>query len=538
MELGILDQTHPTYDCDRWVELEALSKGGDDFRALLSRFLPQNPVEPADVYMQRRAQAHYRSYVGSVINLYTAWLFAAAFSVKAYERDTETAIKNLSPFYGRFQENVGNETQFGSFIKERFRKALTVREAAWLVELPSNGGVDPESKADWEDRGLGNATLKAVDRHELLDWQEDETGALTWAIVHTCYETRESWNQARGGIVETWRVYDRSYVYTFQLRYEKGKRPTDPKIDVPMVGAPALHGFKRVPLVRFTLPAELCIGEAVFDTQLEHFRQDNALSWLIRRTCYAQPLFNLEDGDRPPTMGAGYAIVLGPNDKMGWTSPPVAPFDILQRNVDNKRDEIYRIVHQMAQGVDNNAETVGRSADSKEIDAAATRIMLNAYGELVSKPIEETYELISEARGETAYEWSIEGLAGYDTTTVSSLIGNSKEARELGIPSKSFHQELCTKVALAILPEADQRVKDKIREEIHSAEFEVKPLNTSKGEALEAKAELDRAKAKAEPIKAKAAAEKPTATPGTPPGGDGAGRPFERRQLPASKNVA
>lgn len=507
MELGILDTKHPSYNPSRWCQVDALSEGGEKFKSLISTFLPQNPVEPDDVYVQRRAQAHYRSYLGSIINLYVGWLFGSAFSVKAYERDTNLAIDNVAPFYGQFQENVGNETQLGAFMEDRFRAALKNQTSAWLIELPSNEGFEPSDADEYDRRGLGNATLKAIDPHEILDWQEDDRGELSWAIVHTCFETRESWIAARDTCIETWRVYDRELVYTFQLKYPKGKRPTDYRFDVPMMGPPMPHGFRRVPLVRLTIPKELCIGEAVFDTQLEHFRLDNALSWLIRRTCYAQPVFNIEDGENaPPRMGAGYAIILGKDDKMGWTSPPVAPFDVLQKNVDNKRDEIYRIVHQMAQGMDNNAETVGRSADSKEIDAAATRILLNAYGKFVTKPVEETYEMISEARGESDYEWSVEGFAGYDTATVSSLIANAKEARALGIPSHTFHKELCTKVALALHPEADQRIKDTIRQEINQSAFSVSsvPLDEHQGEALKARAELDKAKAAAEPIKAKA----------------------------------
>jgi hypothetical protein len=520
MELGILDTKNPCYDADRWCEVEALAKGGKHFKDLLSKFLPQNPVEPADVYSQRRAQAHYTSYVGSIINLYTSWLFASGFAVNAYERDSDEPSKTISEFYGRFQENVGNETQLRTFMKERTRAALTNHQAMWLVELPSNGGEEPKDALDYEKRGLGNATLKAVERHELFDWEEDETGALNWALVHTCYDTRASWALARNTTVETWRVYDKRFVYTYQLTYEKGRRPTDQKFMVPQIGEAAPHGFQRVPLVRMHVPKELTIGEQTFDAQLEHFRQDNALSWLTRRTCYAQPVFNIEDGENPPRMGAGYAVLLGPDDKMGWTAPPVAPFDILQKNVDSKRDQIYRIVHQMAQGLDNNAETVGRSADSKEIDAAATRIMLNAYGEIVAKAIEETYEMISEARGESNYEWSVEGFSGYDTATVSSLIANAKEARALGIPSQTFHKELCTKVALALHPEADQRVKDTIRSEVAQAKFEVSSVPDSlEGELLKAKAALDHAKADAEPIKAKAAmtsAKQPKPAPAAP----------------------
>lgn len=513
MDIATLDQKNPSYDCDRWLELEALTKGGKLFKKLLLKFLPQNPVEPEDVYAQRRHQAHYRSYLGAIINLYSAWLFAAGFSVKPYERGTETPIGAVHPFYGRFQENVGGETELSAFMQARFTEAQTTHRANWLIEFPSNEGEPPADAQDYENRGLGRASLKCIENHELYDWEQDQDGVLQWAIVHTCFDTRASWQQSRNTTVETWCVYDIEEAYTYQLTYEKGKRPNDPKTIVPLVSR-APHGFLRVPIVRMHIPGEICLAEQVYDTQLEHFRLDNALSWLTRRTCYAQPVFNMEDEERPPTMGAGYAIVIGKDDKMGWTSPPTAPFDVLQRNVDNKREEIYRIVHQMAQAVDNNAETVGRSADSKEIDAAATRIMLNAYGEFVSKAIEETYEIISEARGELNYEWSIEGFSGYDTATVSSLLAIALSARSLGIPSQAFATTLVTKVALAMFPEADQRVKDTIRQEIASASFDVSSytLEGEKLKFLKSKADLDDAKSAAEPIKANAAMIKARAT--------------------------
>lgn len=518
MQLGILDTTHPTYNPARWSEVCALAKGGKLYRDYLGKFLPQNPVEPDDVYAQRKREAHLTSYSASIINLYTSWLFASSFSVKAYKRGTEEPVEAVDAFYGEFQEDVGYETQLSTFIKERFRAALENEHAYFLAELPSNDGVEPGNKMEYEERGLGRATLKALDCCEVIDWDMDDLGQYNWVMVRTAAEQRASWMQKRDEVVETWRLYDRTHCRTFQLRYKKGQRPRDPKKEVTEVeNAP--HGFKRVPVVRLSVPHELCIGEQTFDPQLEHFRVDNALSWLIRRTCYAQPVFNIEDGENnPPRMGAGYAIMLGKDDKMGWTAPPQAPFDILQGKLDSKREEIYRIVHQMAQAVDNNAETVGRSADSKEIDAAATRILLNEYGTHVSKAIEEAYELISEARDDADYEWSVEGFSGYDTATVSSLLGNATVARGLGIPSKTFHKELCTKTALALLPEVDQRVKDTIRKEITDADFEVssKPVET---DLHSAKADLDRAKADAEPIKAKASmksASQPKVAPAGP----------------------
>lgn len=521
MQLGILDTTHPTYDKHRWSEVCSLARGGNCYKQHLGDFLPRNPVEPEDVYAQRRREAHLTSYTAGIINLYTSWLFAASFSVKAYKRGSDEPVGELDKFYGEFQEDVGYETQLSTFMKGRFRAALENHVGAFVVELPSDDGVPPADRAEYEERGLGRATLKAIDREELLDWEEDELGELKWAIVRTTVQDRSSWMAGRDWCIDTWRVYDRTEVRTFQLRYKSGNRPSKFDLEVPEIDR-APHGFERVPLVRLSVARELCIGEQTYDPQLEHFRVENALSWLIRRSCYAQPVLHLEDGENGlPTIGAGYAIVIGKDDKFAWTTPPATPFDILQKKLDAKREDIYRIVHQMAQAVDNNAETVGRSAASKEIDAAATRILLNEYGTFVSKAIEETYELISEARGDSDYEWSVEGFSGYDTATVASLIANAQAARELGIPSSTFTKELCTKTALALLPEVDQRIKDTIRKEIADAEFDVssEPLSASSAERDSAEAELMEAQAEAEPIKAKAAmksASQPKAPPPKP----------------------
>lgn len=528
MLIKTLRQKHPTYDAERWEDLYALAKGGKRFHNLLSKFLPRNPQEPDNIYRQRTQNAHYTSYTGSIINLYTSWLFAANFSIKPYKRDTEEPIDSPHPFYGQFQEDVGAETTLTDFMKERFREALTCTKAYWLVELPSNGGQPASDAADYEARDLGRATLKAIDSSEVLDWEIDDNGNYIWVVVYTNQIIRRGPGDDRTEVIETWRVYERETVTTYESRYKKGQKPSD---NTEIAGTTAGHGFHQVPLICLDVQEELCIGEQTHDAQIEHFRLENALSWLIRRTCYCQPVFKVDDAEKLPTMGTGYAIVIGSEDDFMWTAPPNAPFDVLQNNVDAKRDQIYRIVHQMAQGLDNNAETVGRSADSKEIDAAATRIMLNAYGSFVSKAVEETLELISEARNEKDYEWSVEGFSGYDTATVTSLLANSRIARDLGIPSQKFHKELCAKTALALLPEADQRVKDTIRKEIEAATF---PTHTetvdmmaveverAKGASLDAKATLDQAKAKAEPVKAAAAMKS-------------ASRPQPKPSLPAKK---
>lgn len=470
MDKETLDQTNPCYDAERWAELEALAKGGKKFHALIDRFLPQNPMEPDLRYGVRKKRAKYYSYTGAIINLYVSWMFAAGFEAKAYERGSSDPLNEVDSWYGEFQEDVGNETTLKAFMKERFRDAMTMSKAVWLAELPPKpDDVEVTDKATYDSLKLGHAKLCKIDPAALLDWEEDDDGELIYCVIKSEWVERPSPMAKRDLCVEQWKIYDRTNVATYELRYQKNSPPS--RRDAAQLVSNTVHGFQKVPVIRLCLPEEMCIGEQTYDAQISHFQLDNALSWAISATCYPVPVWKLENADTQPTMGVGYAVFIGKDDSLEWSTPPADAYDVIARNRDSKRDEIFRIVHQMAQGLDNNAETVGRSAESKEIDAAATRIMLNAYGEIIGKAIEETYELISEARGDDDYEWSVEGFSGYDTATASTLLANIEKAKSLGIPSNIFQREISKKAALSLVPELDPRVKDRIRGEIDSYNF-------------------------------------------------------------------
>jgi hypothetical protein len=502
MKREILDQTHESYDAQRWEELAALAEGGKRFHKLVDTFLPRNPMEPEQLYEMRKKHAKFTSYTGSLINLYASWLFVAGFEAKAYKKGSDEPLPAVDEFYGHFQEKVSGETTLKSFMKCRFREASKTGKSVWLCELPKvPDDVDASQldRATYDSQGYGRARLVEFDPSELLNWKENEEGGLEWCVIKKSWMEQPSALAKRDTLVEQWRIYDAETVEIYEHRRQLGvgRKPTRHD-DIKVSEEARPHGFKRVPVMRLCIPTEMCIGEQTYDIQLDHFQLDAALSWAIKRTCYPMPVFNIADDEKKPVMGVGYGIYLGIEEDLKWASPPSDSYETIARNRDAKREEIFRVVHAMAAGVDNNAETVGRSADSKEIDAAATRIMLNAYGEIVGKVIEETYETISEARGDSEIEWSVEGFSGYDTATASSLLGNIGLLKELGVPSKTAHRELSKKAALALVPEVDPRVKETIRKEIDSHDFEVsgdlleKDLQTQQIDSQERVAEANR----------------------------------------------
>lgn len=505
MKLKILDQKNPDLDLEHLSQLDALYAGGRAFKEKIRTFLPPNEMEPPDVYLRRTRESHYRSYLSTVIDYYTSWLFSAGFELKARDKKSDQPV-DTDKYYKDLGESAdGAGTDLVHFMRERVRRALVDGRSYWLLEKPPNEGYEPADKAEFDERHLGDIELHPVDACAVWDWQYGEQGELLWCKLHLCNDVDPGPFGERNKVEEIWKFYTDKEVVVFRMEYEKGRRPTDPETEVAVMGEPVPHGFDHVPLCSLVLPEGMWIADKVASAQIEHFRLASALAWLIRRTCYAMPVFNLESSSSVPTHGAGYYIGIGLDEKFSWSSPPNAPFDVLGQEVDSAREEIFRITHQLALGMSNNADTVGRSADSKEFDVAATRVMLNAYGQIISACIERMLDKISVARGDENIKWSIEGFSGFDTATVSQLIASAKLAKDLGIPSKTFHREINTKVATAMLPDASDHIKADMRKEIaEAAEKMQMPVNVdpsaainqthvAKADALQAKAKLDNA---------------------------------------------
>lgn len=477
MQLELLDAKHPYYvkAAPIWAQCSALYAGGASFEELLDQFLPQNPSEPYDVYQTRKRESAYLSYVGPIVDYFVSWLFSASFDVRPRNAKTKEII-STDPVYSEFIADVSADVSLHDFMRHQTALALIKGCSHWLIEMPL---LDEEQtqriaskqmvQVEYDEAGLGAARLVGVEREQLYDWEVDENGKLAWCVIHWQDAIRPDPRRgARDMIRETWKIYDRQTVEIFEVTYEAGKRPGS-KDEIPSKGR-FRHQFLELPLVSLDVKDGLWIGERTRKPQIEHFRLSVAKSWLIRRTCYAMPVINLDDaGSEPSIMGAGYYIKLGKDEKFSWSAPPNTPFDVIQASIDAQRDEIFRIVHQMAQGLDNNADTVGRSADSKQLDTAATRIMLNAYGDYVRKAIEETLEILSDARGDTDVYWAVEGFNGYDTATAAEVIANATDAMLLNIPSKIFRREIKTKVANALLSDLEPTEKDKMKAEIREA---------------------------------------------------------------------
>jgi hypothetical protein len=449
----------------------------------------------------------------------------------------------------------GAGTNLVDFFRSRFVAACT-KGIGWLlaeIELPATDEQRPKNLAEFETSGLGRVTIAAVDRSQVLDWGGEDPSDPDWVIVHRADRPRRSPEEERGVIVETWDIYDRSDVTTYAVSYTEKQVPKDSDEIKQVAKRP--HGFSRVPLLGMgfesTRPAHVKLGTKhialssseirglwpmarLADIQIAHFRQEAGLEWSIARTCYAMPVFTLTDDTRLPTMGAGYYIKLGMNESVNWTAPPTAHLAIAAQRVSDRRDEIYRVANQLAQGVDNNAAAIGRSGESKLADAESTEVILTIFGAFVREAIEKTFDLISEARAEAdgrpandPLKWTVSGLDKFDVTDVAALMAAATQYAVLNVPSKTATAAIKTRAAIALLPGLSEAQRKVIHEEIEAGTSAEEHINVPEAPPEKPSATSSRAAERAP------TPQRPPAVAATPPARTKA--PVVRKALAAKK---
>jgi hypothetical protein len=464
-----LNQRHPGCDENRIKDLQALYDGDQLLAARIKDFLHQRPRESNAQYVLRSKEWRYRNYLGPIVDYFASMLFASRPVIQAKKPNADAPELDLGDYYNALREDCDRGgTDIDALFKARLTDAM-VGGCSWLrLRSPSTpDGEEPANKLVFDQLKLGDTWLEPVDQLAVYDWDLDDNGHLQWAIIHSQSARRKSLDSGRGDITETWEHLLPDRVDTYQITYEINRRPPDEKTEVAKI-ASVPHSYGRVPLVCLQLPKSLWIASRLRSPQLAHFRALNALSWSLSTSAYAMSVANVADPEEfvKVTQGAGYGVIIGVDEKWGWAAPPTAHFDSLEKDIATEKDEIYRVAHQMALGVENNAAAVGRSAESKASDAEQTRVALVAFSRAVRETMERVYEMIGRARGDD-FEWSVEGLDDFAAVDLAGLVETLAGVQTIGgIPSKTFNELMKTRLAEGLLRDIDEETKATIRQEI------------------------------------------------------------------------
>lgn len=463
MKVKTLEQRHPDYDGDRLGQFRALYEGGKRWEALVSEWLPAHPQETPENYEHRKRRALYHNHAGPIVDLIAAFLFSQGPEIGNFERS----------WFGDFSANVDREgTSLELWFKRLLNDALVGRWALAWVNLPAiPEGVTFESRGDQERLGLLDAYLDDLDACQIIDWERDSQGKLVWVMVRDELSRRDGPESPRRRRIR-WTSIDAELIRRWEWTPPDDHPEKEPSEEDEAQEQPAIaHGFGELPLVELRLPPGLHAMGKLHHPAIAHMRARNDLSWALHRG--AHPLLVIQepyDSGRP-VLGSGAYLRVDPLGSVSYAEPSGASFQLLADDVVQLREELYRVVHQMAIGADSSATRSKMSGESKKTDWQAMEIVLASLAEIVKPALAATLRLVDLARGtKSPVTPTIGGLEGWQEEDLETWLAAATQALDAAQLSPTFRKEVAKRQARRVLTDASPETLAKVDGEIDAAD--------------------------------------------------------------------
>jgi len=504
MDYKTLQTRHPEYDHDYWDKIKHLYEGEYSLRKcfkhntkLRDAVFPKHLGETDDVYEERLKRFFYVNYFQSIVKGVVTTLGSDPINVNAgYSTvDTDEEVK-VDPFYQDFAKNVARpgaeRMTFNRFMLDRCIEALLYKRTWVLVDFPTPGdeAEKPMNRLEEEQMGLDHAYLVACCPELVYDWEEDDAGNLLWALVYGKSEKRESIEDSRDMVTETYTIYDREGWTRYTYSFKESDPPNENK--APDKTEQGKHSFGQVPLVRFCLPHDMWAGSMLSGVAVEILNKYAALSWSNYRTLFQMQIAYLDSPDADPLNpiledteravrqieGPGRVKVMAKGDRIEMLAPEASPFAEARAYIKEMKEEMYRILHQMSQSVENSAATMKRSAESKGMDQSSTIIVAKELGSLVRTFAEDIYNMVSAGRKDEVEEWTASGFSEFEELQAKAAVDEAATLETVNIPSATFHRGYKMHLIRTLWPEATDEDLKQCKEELEDAitDESVQPL--------------------------------------------------------------
>lgn len=453
-----INREHPEYVRRKaiWPQYRDLYAGGDQLHANATQYLLRRHKEPGDIYSERLARVFYQNYIGSIIDWYSATLMRCGPGLLLGGSDPAA-----QSFYSVLSADCDLKgTSLTEFFRQRFVQALVSGSSYIVVDFPKAKG-EPRTRAEEDACGQSRAYLMDYGPDEVINWKHDRLGGLDWIVLRTSCLQQSQVTDGKWEKETRWIYYDRENYRIF------GKRGDASPIEPIDQGRHGLASLGRVPVFEMKVSEGLWLMNKSASLQLEHFNKSNALSWALTMGLFASPVV-YSDREWKQVVGESYYIQLGKDDRFGWTEPEGKVYQIAADNLQNLRDEIYRVCYLMIQAGETGAG--GRqSAVSKQLDFATTEEVLRAYGDTVKNSMKQILWAIAAARHD-GVTIDVSGMDEFDINDLGTELDDAQKLLSLGIESKTLRKEVFKRLAFKYLSDARQDIKNKVAEEIEAGE--------------------------------------------------------------------
>lgn len=460
--LRLLCERHAEYMGEFWSDCEALYKGGPHLLRnpqVMRRLFPPHNAEVEPVYKERCRRAFYMNYAGSIINTLVSGLESdpLRLAAKGAKADDPPEATKVDAWW---DEWAGEVTAPGADLEHR--KSLhqivcaavlsaSVKQSCWiLADLPKVNeevAATVDSLAVQDALKLRDPYLCLLDAEAVTDWDTDDDGSLTWAIVWGVERRRLSPAQGRGVYRHTWTIWTAEGWERYQLDVDPAKVP-GPNTMVHKV-AEGSHPFGEVPLVRFKLPDGLWAMGTLESLAREHLNKRSAASWAEFKSLFAVlyeflgpeqmgakiPVpANQQDPKRAlvQTRGVAHTQRRGAGDDARYVGPDVAPFKEARESCLETMREMHRLTKTLASSANTDSAALQRSGESKADDRKDTQVVLEAFGLRGRALGQALVDLVAAGRDEEA-DLDAVGLEAFSAGAVMDKI-NEAVALFAGVP--------------------------------------------------------------------------------------------------------
>lgn len=514
MTWGDFQQRHPDWDGPYWAECRALYGGGKRLfgdQKVFEALFPKHLYEAPQVYKQRKDRAHYFAYAGSIIDHLLAGLGTDPLTISFAEVDDkgkatappgtewwsnwvlDVTDEGESGGADEKKESADDEADEGgrsmhTFLVDVLRESLQTQTAWVLADLPRSGdGVSPPTGDDKDD-----PYLCIVPAEQVIDWEEDDRGQLTWAIVMTTKLMRPTPRDKRGKLHFTYVLWDAETWTRYDIDVDPAKPPQDGTVIAP--SAEGAHGFGRVPLERLKLADGMYAMGKMHSLAREHFNKRCAMSWAEYKSLhsvlyeYLAPEENNEyavahaqqDPSRAVSQvrGQGYTQVRGKEDRAEYVGPPVDAFTAARESCNDIMREMHRVMFSMSLSANMDSGALKRSGESKQQDKSTTEVLLDAFGVLMMRFCHRLLMLAGLGRNEPVPKATITGLQSFDVEGTADAISEAVTLLN-GVPilSPTFKEIYLARLYGRAIGDVTQEQMEKFRDEIRkgiSAEEEIR----------------------------------------------------------------
>jgi hypothetical protein len=414
--------------------------------------------EPGEVYQERLIRLFYENYIGSVIDWYAATLMHREPVVQMAQGGSAAG-----GFYNVFFADCDMKgTRLSQFFRERFTQMLVCGASYIVVDFPRTAGR-ASTRAEEDALGQSRGFLVDYGTEEVINWNRDERGGLEWVVLRSSCLQQSKVTDAKWEKETRWVYYDRE---NFQIYRKAGESKPVELVDE---GRHCLARLGRVPVFEMKVTEGLWLMNKAALLQLEHFNKSNALSWALTMGLFAMPVV-YSDNEFKQVVGETYYLQLGQNDRFGWAEPDGKVYQIAADNLDQLKDEIYRVCYLMTQAGNTTGAGARQSGLSKQLDFVATEEVLRAYGGVVKECMTQVLGAVAAARQD---EVSIEvtGLDDFDIDEFGTELEDAKNLLGLGIGSATLTKQVFKRLALKYLSDARPEVKNQVVEEIERTDY-------------------------------------------------------------------